>query len=321
MYYGNQPQQPMMGQVYPANFNADSIILELNNASSAVMNGTADVFHVRDKVLTMIREGKLRMIGGGQNRVAVELTPDDSKYKAMLGINGPMILMVPVKLPAGIKDNQRAAWGYQQVFNQGLNNSPYMVKIRQTYLPSVLIPNTMILAQKRITRIEDSKAVKLLLQQRASQNGLTPVDADKYLGSACRDLLLENPAIYQQYVDLITAYDKHFVMADLNPEFSPWNFGFDIEANGQEVLKILDYGYLTYKDKPNLCPHCGKELRYCIPGEAFLRDEKNRALANQVGSFGQYSCKNPQCSHRQNGRIAPYIEPDISVFLRYTEQR
>ena len=110
-------------------------------------------------------------------------------------------------------------------------------------------------------------------------------------------------------------------MADLNPEFSPWNFGFDIEANGQEVLKILDYGYLTYKDKPNLCPHCGKELRYCIPGEAFLRDEKNRALANQVGSFGQYSCKNPQCSHRQNGRIAPYIEPDISVFLRYTEQR
>ena len=205
MYYGNQPQQPMMGQVYPANFNADSIILELNNAISAVMNGTADVFHVRDKVLTMIREGKLRMIGGGQNRVAVELTPDDSKYKAMLGINGPMILMVPVKLPAGIKDNQRAAWGYQQVFNQGLNNSPYMVKIRQTYLPSVLIPNTMILAQKRITRIEDSKAVKMLLQQRASQNGLTPVDADKYLGSACRDLLLENPAIYQQYVDLITA--------------------------------------------------------------------------------------------------------------------
>lgn len=66
MYYGNQPQQPMMGQVYPANFNADSIILELNNAISAVMNGTADVFHVRDKVLTMIREGKLRMIGGGQ---------------------------------------------------------------------------------------------------------------------------------------------------------------------------------------------------------------------------------------------------------------
>lgn len=313
MYYGNQPQQPMMGQSYPANFNADSVILELNNAVSAVMNGTVDVFHVRDKVLQMIQEGKLRMIGGGQNRVAVELTPDDSKYRAMLGINGPMILMVPVKLPAGIKDNQRAAWGYRQVFHQGLNNSPYMAKIRQTYLPSVLIPNTMILAQKRITRIEDSLGVRALLQS-------GKYDPVKQLGSACRDLLLENPAIYRQYVDLITAYDKHFVMADLNPEFSPWNFGFDMEANGTETLKILDYGYLTYKERPNLCPHCGKELRYCIPGEAFLQDERNRALTNQVGSFGQYSCKNPQCTHRANGKIAPYMEPDITVFLRYTEQ-
>ena len=307
--FNNNPygqQRPVM------NFNADSVILELQNAISATMNGQTHVMFVRDTVERMIREGKLRKIGGGQNRVSVELIPDDSKFRNMLGINGPMLLMVPVKLPEGIKDNVRAASGYSVVFKQGMNMDPAMQIIKATYLPSVIIPNTNILAQKRIIRIEDCNGVKALLKS-------GKYDANKELASTCRDYLLENPNIYGQYVRLIQSFDKYFVMADLNAEFSPWNFGFDIASDGSEVLKILDYGYVAWKSKPLVCPKCGHPLKYCIPGEEFLKDPRNRQLSIQVGVFGQYSCKNPNCQHRNGGTVAPYLEQDISVFLRYTE--
>ena len=67
------------------------------------------------------------------------------------------------------------------------------------------------------------------------------------------------------------------------------------------------------------CPVCKKELHYCIPKEQFLEDPRNKGLKLAVGQFGQYSCKNPQCKHSANGKLAPYMERDIDVFIRYGE--
>lgn len=303
-YMGQPVQQPM-------NFNADTVIAELNNAVTSVYNGTiTDVYHVRDTVNRMVQEGKIRKIGGGQNRVAIELVPDDSRYKQMLGMNGPMLLMVPIKIPEGIKDNLRASEGYRRVHQMGLQQSQAAMTVLNSYLPSVLIQGTYILAQRRVTRIEDSNGVKNLMASGKYQNN--------QLALACRDYLIDNPNIYQQYVQLISSFDQFFVMADLDAEFSPWNYGFDY-INGQEKLVIIDYGYLKWKTHPNICPVCKKELHYCIPKEQFLEDPRNKGLKLAVGQFGQYSCKNPQCKHSANGKLAPYMERDIDVFIRYGE--
>lgn len=298
-------------QQYQA-FNADSIIMELENAITSVLNGLIrNPLHVRDVISKMIREGKIKMIGGGQNRVAVEIVPDHSKYKQICGINGPMLLMIPVKLPEGFHDNSRAAYGYQWVHSNPNVTSAQFNIVRQTYLPSVLIPNTHILAQKRIIRIEDCNGVRGML---ANPTAKKQYNATTEMGSVCRDYLLENPNIRAQYEQLIRSYDAFFVMADLNAEFSPWNFGIDLE-NGRETLKIIDYGYMTPKIRPLICPVCGHELRYCIPGEEFVRD--NKLIAVQMSTFGHYSCKNPNCKHKVNGKTSPFTKRDIDVFLDY----
>ena len=79
---------------------ADSIIMELNNAITATLNRqVTNVMHVRDVVNKMISENKIRKVGGGQNRVAIQIVPDHTRLKQMLNMPGNRVIMVPVKLP------------------------------------------------------------------------------------------------------------------------------------------------------------------------------------------------------------------------------
>lgn len=296
------------------NFNAESVIQEIDTAILALMQGrVGNIMYVRDTLLRLQKEGKIQIVGGGQNRVAIALVADDSRLRQMYNMNGPMIIMVPVKLPEGIRDNNRAAQGYFKIANSGMDQSADMNLVRATYLPSYLLPNSYLLVQKRAIRIEDCDGVKKLIAS-------GKYDANKQLALACRDYIVTNPHIYNQYSALITAYDKYFVMADLDVEFSPWNFGFVIDGN-KEILVIIDYGYMTPRDYPLLCPSCGQPLHYCIPGEPFLKDKALSALQVSVDTFGQYSCKNLSCNGgKGNGTDIPYYRPDIEVFMDYSER-
>ena len=296
------------------NFNAESVIQEIDTAIMSLMQGrVGNIMYVRDTLLRLQKEGKIQIVGGGQNRVAIALVADDSRLRQMYNMNGPMILMVPVKLPEGIRDNHRAAQGYIKVANSGLDQSPEMGLIRNVYLPSYMLPNSYLLVQKRAIRIEDCDGVKKLIAS-------GKYDPNKQLALACRDYIITNQNIYNQYVSLINAFDKYFVMADLDVEFSPWNFGFIMNNNGQEVLTIIDYGYMTHREFPLNCPVCGQPLHYCIPGEEFLKNKAVSALSVSVDTFGQYSCKNMSCNGgKGNGTNVPYYKPDIEVFMDYAE--
>ena len=288
---------------------ADSIIMELNNAITATLNRqVTNVMHVRDVVNKMISENKIRKVGGGQNRVAIQIVPDHTRLKQMLNMPGNIVIMVPVKLPEGIRDNLRADAMFKIVSQQGLNPDPDMKVICSTALPSKIIPNTNLLAQEMVTRIEDSTFVK----NRIASGKYDPV---KQLGLVCRDVLLTDPYVSKAYRELIQAWDKFFVIADLNAEFSPWNFGFRHTQAGQQLV-ILDYGYVVYKTKPLVCPSCGRPLKYVIPGEELLENDAFRALRTNASTFGYYSCKNLSCKRGQN---TAYQERDTDVFLRYTE--
>ena len=308
MYY-NQNNNFMGFQNTQQIATADSIIMELNNAITATLNRqVTNVMHVRDVVNKMISENKIRKVGGGQNRVAIQIVPDHTRLKQMLNMPGNIVIMVPVKLPEGIRDNLRADAMFKIVSQQGLNPDPDMKVICSTALPSKIIPSTNLLAQEMVTRIEDSTFVK----NRIASGKYDPV---KQLGLVCRDVLLTDPYVSKAYRELIQAWDKFFVIADLNAEFSPWNFGFRHTQAGQQLV-ILDYGYVVYKTKPLVCPSCGRPLKYVIPGEELLENDAFRALRTNASTFGYYSCKNLSCKRSQN---TAYQERDTDVFLRYTE--
>ena len=308
-YYGFNPQ----GYGQPAQvINADTIIQELNNAINAVLNGqVGDIMFVKRTIDRMVSEGKIREVGGGSNRVIVEIVPDHTALRNMLQIPGPVIVKVPVKLPEGIRDNLRASYVWTSIRQSGMNTSPEMQLIRQRALPSTLIPNTHLLVQEKVTRIEDSIGVQQLLASGKYRR-------EDQIAKACRDYIMENPNVYSQYYQLLSAMDMYFVMADLNVEFSALNFGFRQTPAG-EMFTILDYGYVQWKDKPLNCPKCGKPLRYVIPGEEFLKESRNKAIAANAMTFGLYSCKNHNCNFNPgSGVTTSYFEKDISVFMKYT---
>lgn len=296
------------------NFTAESVIQEIDTAIMSLMQGRiGNIMYVRDTLLRLQKEGKIQIVGGGQNRVAIALVADDSRLRQMYNMNGPMIIMVPVKLPEGIRDNNRAAQCYNKVANSGMDTSAAMQLIRNTYLPSFMLPNSYLLVQKRAIRIEDCDGVKKLIAS-------GKYDPNSQLALACRDYIVETPNIYNQYATLIEAYDKYFVMADLDVEFSPWNFGFVMNGT-QEVLVIIDYGYMTSREYPLNCPVCGQPLHYCIPGEPFLKNKAISALNVSVENFGQYSCKNMSCNGgKGNGTNVPFYRSDIDTFLDYSER-
>ena len=291
-------------------YNTQGIINELNTAVNAVLSGQVkDIFYVKKTIDRMIKEGKIREVGGGTNRITIELLSDHTQLKNELQIPSNIVIKVPVKLPEGLKDNLRAGYVWRSVLNSGLDNSVEMNYIRKTILPSVVIPGTSLLAQERVIRIEDSEWVRSKMR-----SGEYRPDQ---IVKACRDYIMGDSKIYADYHNIISAMDLYFVLADLNVEFSSLNFGFKY-VDGVLRLTILDYGYVEWKSKPNVCPKCGRPLRYVIPGESFLDDNRNKAIATNIQTFGLYSCKSFQCNFNPGTGISTsYFEKDIATFMKY----
>lgn len=301
-------------------YSAEQILVTINNKVSDIITGRdRNVRAVRDLVQNLMNQNLIRMVGGGQNRIAIEFVPDPSNIMRTVGINTNIVAMIPIKLPEGINDNVREGMFWSRVVDDKANfNDPQMHLLRTIGLPSVMYPDTNILIQERVLRIEDHPFIKDVIRDPKSKY------TQDTIGAACRDFIMSDK-IYPQYVEFIKAMDKFFVIADMNPEFSPWNFGFK-NVQGQERLTCLDYGYTYPRVKPLKCPVCGGELHYVIPGESFLKGEGNiNAVRNKILTFGVYSCKNPNCGVKNNtygietgGK--PWFEEDSKVFLQYIEE-
>ena len=317
----------------PNNFapvTAESILNEINNAIVLMQTGgTGDPFYVQRVIDQMIMQGKIVKVGGGSNRICIELLANDYELRTRLGMTAPIaekvIYMIPAyKIVDGTKDNKREDAMWRKIQFSGNDNSQEMSLLRNLALPSKMIPGTFILMQERVVKIEEATVI-----QAAMRSGKY---RDDEIGKACRDLILDNPSVYAQYAALMRAMDKYFIMADLNPEFSPFNFGFK-SRGGQSYLTILDYGYVAERIGAGpVCPNCGRPLHYIIPKEEWLRPdlplEQNplSTIATAVEQFGYYSCKNPSCKGgTANGsamrNTVPYYEKDIDVFLKYTSGR
>lgn len=315
-FYNNYQSNNYMGGVQQA-LTPEAILREINLAVSAVYYGqTSDPFYAIKVIDKFIESGDIIKVGGGSNRIAIKfnnMKHNDMQLRNASGMaNFPnVVYMVPAfKIVDGLKDNKREEGVFNFVFNMPLNGDPHITVLKERTLPSRMIPNSNILMQKQVTRIEDSVPVQQLIKT----GQYTP----NQIADACRDTILENPTVYSQYFKLMKAMDTYFVMADLNPEFSSFNFGFDERNN----LVILDYGYVVPKDprRPLVCPHCGMPYYYLIPGEDFLENSTPQdrsiiqGIRSEVSRFGQYCCKNMNC----RTTVGPSVEKDIDVFLRYT---
>ena len=63
-------------------YNTQGIINELNTAVNAVLSGQVkDIFYVKKTIDRMIKEGKIREVGGGTNRITIELLSDHTQLK------------------------------------------------------------------------------------------------------------------------------------------------------------------------------------------------------------------------------------------------
>lgn len=312
----NNYQSNNYGMMQPG-VTPEAVLREINLAVSAVYYGqTNDPFYAIKVIDKFIASGDIIKVGGGSNRIAIKFNNNkhnDMQLRNAAGMaNFPnVVYMIPAfKIVDGLKDNKREEGVFNFVFNMPLNGDPNITILKERTLPSRMIPSSNILMQKQVTRIEDSVPVQQLIKT----GQYTP----NQIADACRDTVLENPAVYSQYFKLMKAMDVYFVMADLNPEFSSFNFGFDERNN----LVILDYGYVVPKDprRPLVCPHCGMPYHYLIPGEDFLENSTPQdrsiiqGIRSEVSRFGQYCCKNMNC----RPTVGPTIEKDIDVFLRYT---
>lgn len=304
----NNYNNPQMQQF---NVTAENIISTLDTAVKDVLNGrNSNVMHIISTVENLAAQGLITIVGGGNNRVCIALNINHQNLKSLYQFYSDVIFMVPLKLPEGIKDNMREHYMWEQIRTSG-EMTDEMTFLKNHVLPSVLIQNTTLLMQERVIRIEDYAPVQAYMTQKGYGKDL--------IGLAIKELILGSSQLYNQYSNLIRALDTYFVMADLNVEYSSFNFGIR-RSGGKEYLTILDYGYTLWKTRPLLCPKCGKPMKYVIPGEPFLKDPSNKAIATHILTFGYYSCKNQMCTGtgRINGTEA-YFEKDIDVFMKYAD--
>ena len=132
--------------------------------------------------------------------------------------------------------------------------------------------------------------------------------------------LTTNSAAVAQLQKIIFTLDKYFVMADINPLYSPCNYGFKRMPNGEEILTILDLGYVLPKERSEpTCPKCGVALKYVIPTEDLVTQtgQAGTQLARKLLINGLYSCKNNSCKEGNSPVFTSY--PDETVFFNHVQ--
>ena len=317
------------GYNQPVYRTAETVLAEIDLAikESVQNNGPSRI----NSLLDALRDsGDIIDIGTGTNRRIIklankyDLTNLKSRYAPSLS-NKEVVFKIPYKVVEGRVDNLREAFITDALYKHHLINDDF--KFLLNVLPEAYLLreplDTTILMEEYVVPGELSQQVQNLIQRD------TAVDTkgeyhDEY-GNPKRATYLSkylttNSAAVAQLQKIIFTLDKYFVMADINPLYSPCNYGFKRMPNGDEILTILDLGYALPKERSEpTCPKCGVALKYVVPTEELVTNtgQAGTQLARKLLINGLYSCKNNNCTEGNSTVFTSY--PDEAVFFNHVQ--
>lgn len=277
----------------------------INNLKHVQYRGT----EVMELLRQMESQKILRIVGKGTNRAIIEF-PNCEDLKSITGLNMNLIFKIPVQIGSGAIANFREALCIN-VLNTLSSRGDREALELLSFLPACkMIEGTDILAEEKVIPIEFSTDVLKIAGNTKRISGEVTMEDPTYehnvnIGKICRDILVEGKGANQtkRLMDLMS---KFFIIGDLNPDYSPFNFGIK-NVNGRGYVTSLDNGAVLPKNGVNLlCPKCGSRLNPIFPWtEGLTSVEKNR-----LATGGVYTCNNKNCTTH-----GPSIFKDIDVLM------
>ena len=315
-YYNPQPQIK----------TAEMVLAEIDQAIKDTIQYTS-VSKITATLDRLRQAGDIVDVGTGTNRRIIQLSDryDLSQLKARYAptlANKAVVFKIPFKVQEGRVDNLREAFITQSTYRLHISN-PDFKYLLQTLPESYMLKeplDTCILMAEFVTPGELSQQVQNMIQRDGERKHY-----DEY-GNAKRasyltEYLTSNSLAIQQLEKLVFTLDKYFVMADINPIYSPCNYGFKKLPSGEEILTILDLGYVLPKESVSpVCPKCGGALKYVTPTEDIVTKTgpRGQALTRKLGLNGLYSCKNDNCTEGSTAVFTSY--PDETVFFEHVQR-
>lgn len=311
-------------------YDAQAIIRMINNAVERQFHERVTGKEVTQLLESLQKDNYIKIIGKGTNRTVFEFLIDDRGLKQASGINvnEPMVYKVPIQVALGRVANNREALT-TSILNRYLEdpkmNNHSELRDSLVYLINVLpfktiLPGTNILAITKCIPIEFSNRILELAREQNVKIATTDVAGELHpgdsdfqiksgIGNVIRNYIVHDKTGNNMARKLLSNLNKFFVVADMNPDFSPFNFGF-INVNGKLYLTSLDLGAALPRVKNTLgCPRCGNDLIPVYPWDEVIDQSERNALKTE----GMFRCTNVNCNH---GRPSYYKDTDVIEMVR-----
>lgn len=284
-------------------YDVMSLLSELENI--VVLNRMEhkpDYTTQKDEYAIINNPQKAIFIGEGTNRLVFKSNVSELPLQQLGLGNGNYVYKVPWQLKIGSEDNVREV--LVPVYIE--NNKAMDVSLQ--YLNSI-VPKSWLLRSAGINNIIIQEEVLTHETMSRFQNELNKEEAWK-------NYVMNSPNLTEQYSKLMTALDKHFVMADMSLSMTASNFGLKMNSR-EEILVPLDLGHLIPKyGKSVRCPACGKPMVYTHYADQEIINTNDIGLKNKVIALGSfYRCSDIECTVTNSSNSASKsLIPDNRMF-------
>lgn len=322
--------RPVVSNNY-SRFVAEDILDEVSYYVQFMIDNNAPGDYLISQLQRMESEGKIQIVGHGTNRKVLKINADMRNTLNRIGfVNAslPVVVKVPFNIYSGRMDNIREAfaWYFMQKERSSYLRDPEAQKDVDDlaeWIPQGVIydePFGFALIHEEVTPIEMSDIVTEELEKKGLKYN------PRNVAQTVVDLYENNEVVKAQMRRLLYLIDKFFIVKDINPLYSIFNFGVKRFAGGKDFIVPLDLGYALPRLSRNLsphCPYCGEVLSHVAYYEDFTTSDearKNR-IHERLHMGGLYSCKNLNCTaNGSTGDRDPFYMNDSEVFNNYLEE-
>ena len=305
MYNINQGGNMNYGGGY-AQYGIFDLLKELDIiVSRNIINGMQSDYDIGVEESRIIENPtKSIKVGEGTNRLVfkpAQSISEEALYQAGV-VRSNYVYKIPWQLSIGSGDNIREA--LVPIF---IESNKHLNQALQ-YL-SLIVPKSYLLRELGINNI--------IMQEEVLTHNNMPRFANEFnKESAWKNYVMNSPQLTEQYIKLMDALDRHFVMSDMSFSMTPSNFGLKV-VSGQEILVPLDLGHVIPKyGKIVKCPVCGSPMKYTHYADKEIHETRDVGLINKVETMnGYYRCQDINCvtANYSNSKLLS-LQIDTTVF-------
>ncbi len=269
---------------YQAPYNVMNLLMELENIIVSSRIQSMSDYSVQKNEEVIIKDpNKAEFIGEGTNRFVFKSRVDELPlFQAGLS-REPHVFKIPWQLSIGSSDNIK-----EILVPLYIEKNKHMDASLQ-YLNTV-VPKAWSLRELGINNI-------IVQEEVITHNNMPRFQNEINKEEAWKNYVMNNADLTAQYVKLMEALDRHFIMADMSLSMTASNFGLK-NISGKEILVPLDLGHVIPKyGKSISCPNCGKPMIYTHYADQEIKNTNDVGLINKIESKGgYYRCSDIQCT-------------------------